>query len=121
MFENGHVPGSERRFSWRRSRPNGEDLAAYRRIALQLHHDLPRPHASRSVLVVSPAEPDAAAQCSIKLASCLAEELGGSVLLIDASVTHAETAKLLGCTNGAGVSEMLRDPEASLAEMVHPT
>ncbi len=98
-----------------------DDRAAYRRLALQLHYDLPRPDNSRSVLLVTPAPSSLCAYGSAVLASCLAEELGGPILLIDVSPNDPEVSRLLECMPGRGFVDFLSNPKLPLDDLVLPT
>lgn len=98
-----------------------QDLAAYRRLALQLHYDLPRPDNPRSVLIVTPATSTLGARGSLILASCVAEELRRPILLIDACLRGPEVSRILNCTAVAGFSDFLSDPTQPLDNVVLPT
>ena len=106
---------------WRRSRPSDQDLAPYRRLAVQLHYELPRPESQRSVLLATPAETLLCANGSIALAGCLAEELCRPVLLVDASPRESEVSHLLDCAARRGFSDFWADPKLPLEELVLPT
>lgn len=106
---------------WGRWRRPEQDLAPYRRLALQLHYDLPRPDSARSVLLVTPTTSTLCAYGSAALACCLAEELQRPVLLIDASPRQPEVSRILDCTANRGYADFLSDPTLSLDELVLPT
>ncbi len=106
---------------WNRSRDSDQDLAPYRRLAIQLHYDLIRPDNPRSVLLVTPTASRACGYSSADLASCLAEELRRPVLLIDLCHKDREASRILNCTDNRGLTDMLCDPALPLDEVVLPT
>ena len=106
---------------WRRSGNPEQELAPYRRLALQLHYELPRSESPRSVLVVSPSNSSFSAHGSATLASCLADEVRRPVLLIDACTTGADVSGILGCSAIRGFSDVLSDPKLPLEDLVLPT
>ena len=103
-----------------RPRAPQEDLAPYRRIALQLHHDL-RERESRSVLLASPTASPLDARNASTLSFCLAEELGQRILLVDASARTRALSHLLGCAESPGVSDLLVNAESRLDSLALPT
>jgi len=121
MYENGN--GSKRRWwtmPWARPRKTEEDLAAYRRLALQLHYDLPQGQASRSVLVVTPDVSPLSARSSLNLALCLTELLGRRVLLVDACPTTPELSRHLGGDPAVGFAEYITNADRPLEPLVLP-
>ena len=88
--------------------------AAYGRMALQLHHDLPAVAGKRTVMLTCANNAPLAAYASICLAHSLAEELQRSVVLVDAHARAGDVSRLLGCSAALGFSDMLLDP------MLHP-
>lgn len=89
--------------------PSVDDLATYRRMAVQLNHqlqDLPPP---RTVVVAAPTDGSASAHASVALARCMGEELRQRILLVDAS-PRGEVSRMMGCADDPGFSEMLDDP-----------
>jgi Mrp family chromosome partitioning ATPase len=93
--------------------PSGDDLATYRRMAVQLNHQLQEVPAPRSVLVTAPTDASAPAHAAVALARCMGEELRLRVLLVDAS-PRAEVSRMMGCADDAGFAEMLDDPSRDL-------
>ena len=81
------------------------DLAAYQRLALQLHHDL-ADQDRQSVLVLSPTDPHVSARSAALLAISAADQLGEDVLLVDACPEHPELSALLGETASDGFSDL---------------
>jgi len=106
---------------WRRSRGSEQDLAAYRRLALQLHYDLPRPQSDRSVLLVTPTASALCAHGAATLACCLAEEVSRPVLLMDASPGRPDVTRMLDCAARPGFVDFLADPELKLDDLIVPT
>jgi len=102
-----------------RARRAEDDLAAYRRLAIQLHTDLAGGH--NSVLVVSPDLPDVPARSSLVLACCVADELPGRVLLIDACKRDPVATRLLGASGLPGLANLMADGGAAWAPMILPT
>jgi tyrosine-protein kinase Etk/Wzc len=104
-----------------RSRDAGSELAAYRRIAMQLHYDLPRGEATRAVVLAPPVPSVSGAQASSALAACLAEDLRKPVLLVDASPDRAEVSAALGAEDQRGLLDLLADPTMPLRDLTTPT
>ena len=96
-----------------RASPSAPDLAIYRRLAIQLNHDMDGTSPPRSVIVAGPTDALASSHASIALAGCMGEELRQRILLVDAS-PEAEITRMMGCSNEAGFSEMLHDPELAV-------
>ncbi len=126
MFNNGNGfnrPKSRSGWwqAWRN--PGGEregDLSSYRRLAVQLHHTLPREaDVSRSVLIVTPNEPRFWASSCVTLASCIAEELSRPVLL--AALYDSGGSSVLDGSPEAGLAEVLHDPHQSIEELAMQT
>jgi MinD-like ATPase involved in chromosome partitioning or flagellar assembly len=105
----------------RRQRPLESALAPYRRLAMQLHYDLPRPDSVRSTLVVTPATSILNAYGSLDLARCLADALQRPVLLVDACPRAPELTKILNCTHHSGLADLMSDTSLSVDELVLPT
>lgn len=119
---NGNGDGSRRRWlPGSRPQPPEDDLASYRRLALQLHYDLLRPESPRSVLVVSPSASELSAHSSTALARCLGEELEQSVLLVDACPQLPYTSRMMDCQDQPGFFEVASDPSLSVNDFVLPT
>jgi len=122
MQDNGRHPLSRLWFAakerWLASEP---DLAAYRRLVLQIDLRLPRPDSPRSVLLVTPNASSLCARGSALLARCAADEIRRPILLIDASPNDPEATRILGSDGRPGLSEFLADPGRSLESLVVPT
>lgn len=97
------------------------DPAPYRRLALQLHHGLPRAEAPRSVLLVTPSRSGLTSHGAALLATSAAEELGGPVLLVDASPSEAALTRLLGTEGAPGLTDLLADSAPPVDELLLPT
>ena len=97
------------------------DLSSYRRIALQLHYDLPRPDSARSVLVATPTHSSFSGYGSAALATCLAEELCRPVLMVDACPGDPQIGPLLDYQPTPGLGDMIFDSALSLNELTLPT
>lgn len=108
---------------WRRlaGRRNGDELDAYRRLAVQLHYDLSAAGASQSVLLVSPGTSQLCACSSALLACCAADELGRSVLLVDICPRDPAASRLLGCSQRPGFAELLSEPQEMIENLVLST
>lgn len=96
-------------------------MAAYRRVALQLHYDLPRDNNCRSVLLLAPTACKMSVNGSFILSACLAQELGRPVLMIDASAKRAAASQLVQCASMKGFTDLLRDPQLSWSDLVMRT
>lgn len=126
---NGHSNGNGHGSSWWSSMFGGGGsraasdayLEPYRRIALQLHYNLPRPDNSRSALLVTPKASTLGAHGSTALACCFAEELRRPVLLIDACPRDPAVSRMLNCVENPGFADILADPKLSLDDLVLPT
>jgi MinD-like ATPase involved in chromosome partitioning or flagellar assembly len=103
---------------WKRSKE--PDVSDYRRLAIQLHHSLPRTENSRSILVVTPKESGGYAQGALTLASCMAEALRRPVLLIDAS-RDGELSRLMDSSQAKGLADFLADTMQPLRELALQT
>lgn len=106
---------------WRRSRDGRSELASYRRIAMQLHYDLPRQEATRAVVVAPPVPAPSSAHAAAVLACCLAEELQKPVLLVDACPGAPEVSAAFGAEDQRGLLDLLGDPAPPLRDVVTPT
>lgn len=122
---NGHGSGSRWWSSLWSSRNRAaevqQDFGPYRRLALQLHYELPRGSSSRSVLLVTPTASELCAHGSALLATCMGEELGKPVLFVDACVRRAEASHLVECSASRGLVDALADPQAPISDFVLPT
>jgi hypothetical protein len=122
---NGNGNGHRARWwspkTWGRMREIDDGLGAYRRLAMQLHYDLPRGKEPRSVLLATPRNSPLCAHGSTALACCLAEELGRPVLLIDVSSRKPEITRMLGCAQQQGFTDLIADPSLKLEELAVET
>jgi hypothetical protein len=96
-------------------------METYRRLALELHYDLPRPDAHRSVLLVTPTAGTVSAHGGTMLAFSMAEELRRPVLLADASPRRPEASRVLECAGARGFADFLAPSNPSLEELLLPT
>lgn len=94
---------------------------AYHRLALQLHHDLPRGQEPRTVLLASANRAPETAGLAMLLAHSLAEQLQAPVLLVDAHPAGADISRLLGCTAAPGFSDLLADASLRPADLAQAT
>lgn len=99
-------------------RPSKLNIGPYRRLALQLHRDLPRTEASRSVLLVTPTPTPVGARGSAQLARCMADQLGRPVLLGDVGPAEDGVSRFLGCRTRRGLSNALSTPDPQLKDLV---
>jgi hypothetical protein len=122
MFNNGNgLNGTNGNHRWWRKQERDLDLAAYRRLAMQLHQGLPRVDTvSRSVLVVTPNETRHWAKGCVTLAACMAEELCRPVLLVDAEA-KSQICGMLGSPETSGLKQFLATASPLLSELVLPT
>ena len=102
------------------NRLQDQSLIPYRRLALQLHHDLRRGFASRSVMLVSPDDARICAVAAANLACCMAEELGRALLLADATREGLLSSEM---TNAApkGLNNFLSNSDLPLDGLILPT
>jgi Mrp family chromosome partitioning ATPase len=127
MNTNGNGNGHGARSRWwslKGRRHPEEEMVPYRRLALQLHHDLSEPGEVRAALVVTATTPSTAsigAHGSVALALCLADELRRPVLLVDACPRRPEASRILDCSAARGFADFLSEPETSLDQLVLPT
>lgn len=106
----------------RASAPLAADTAAYQRLALQLHRDLPRDQAPpRMVLLTTANLAPQVAVCGLALAQCLAQELQQPVLCVDADGRAGEASQALGCLAGQGLSDMMLDEGLQASDLALPT
>jgi MinD-like ATPase involved in chromosome partitioning or flagellar assembly len=96
-------------------------MAPYRRLAWQLHYDLPRGEDVRSALLVTPSSSTLCARGGVLLSTCLAEQLRRPILLIDVCPGNPETTRIMGCTERHGFTDFLANPSLLLDELVLPT
>ncbi len=100
---------------------NDVDAAAYQRLALQLHHDMPRGEGRRMVLVTTANASPQAALAGIALAHSLAEELQRTVLCADAHAKVGDVSRALGCIGAPGFTDMMLDPALQVRDLALPT
>lgn len=117
----GWIPAHQQALPWERSQRADKYLAPYRRLALQLHHSLPRPHSPRSVLLVTPTASTLSAYGSATLACCLGQELRRPVLFVDACINKPDVSQLLNCTAERGFAELISNPTLRLEDLVLPS
>lgn len=118
---NGRVTPPAPALPWERSQRADQYLAPYRRLALQLHHSLPRPHSPRSVLLLTPTASTLSAYGSATLACCLGQELRRPILFVDACINKPDVSQLLNCTAERGFSELISNPTLPLEDLVLPS
>ena len=115
----------ERLAQWWQPGPNVTAIettaAPYRRMALQMQHELSADGEGRCLLLATPNRSVLAAHASPCLAYSLAEELGQRVLLIDASGADGELSRALGCAFQPGWTDLLADPARALEALVLAT
>jgi hypothetical protein len=117
---NGHGAGGGWWLSlWHGRRRKIDQMASYRRVALQLHYDLQDAGSPRSVLVVLPADVKPDAEAATALACCLADELRKPTLLIDACPRVPAATRKLGCAGAfRGFSELLNPNPPALTDLI---
>ncbi len=87
--------------------------APYRRLALQLRHELAAAQQPHSILLAHPSRSTLPPRAAVLLAYCVAEELGQTVLLVDACGSSSELSRLLGCEHVSGYSNALSNPDTA--------
>lgn len=106
----------------KRSAKEQAELAAYHRLALQLHYDLPRGQTHRSALIVTPAaDIEVAGPGSSGLGTSLADELQKSVLMVDTGGQHNELTDMLGAKGDPGMAELLAEDDLDPTQYVVET
>ncbi len=95
--------------------------AAYQRIALQLHHDLPRDGRRRLALLTTANAAPSVARCGLALALGLAQELQQPVLCVDAHLRGGDASRALGCDGAQGWSDLMHDSALNPADLALPT
>lgn len=95
--------------------------APYRRLALQLRHELFDAGLPRSILLTQPSRSTLPARAALLLAYSLAEELGQSVLLVDACGTQPDLSRLLGCEHLPGYAQQLASADPSQLQHLQRT
>ena len=97
---------------------NDRNREDFRRLAMQLHYDLPRDDSPRSALLVTPGSSELTAAAGASLAQCLAEELRQPILLVDACRKASDLTQLAGATGMPGLSDYLADPHLAIDRLV---
>jgi hypothetical protein len=97
------------------------DEAAYQRLALQLHNDLPRGEKRRMVLVTTANSAQQLAAAGLALAYSLAEELQRPVLCVDVHLKAGDASRMLGCTAAPGFTDLILDPDLRVSDLALPT
>jgi hypothetical protein len=128
IIGNGHSNGNGNGNSsswwhsfWGRGQREAQDLAAYQRLALQLHYDLPRENGTRSALLVTPSSCQPCATAGFGLALSLGQDLQRPVLLIDAASKKSNVTQMLTREDVPGWSDLLHDMSQPLKSLVIPT
>jgi receptor protein-tyrosine kinase len=80
-----------------------------------------RPGSGAVVVVTSAVDGEGRTTCAINLALSMAMEVDTSVVLVEADVRRPQVLARLGLPAGAGLSELLADPQMPLARAVVPT
>ena len=96
----------------------------YGLLALRLERDLARQGKGRSILVTAAKDDSVAVEATVELAWCLAEELGHTVLMVDAGFDSQALSSALGVGDKVGLSELLDGPahgHAALQLRLQPT
>ncbi len=97
------------------------DAAAYQRLALQLHHDMPRGEGRRTVLLTTANAAREAAFAGIALAHSLAEQLQQPILCVDAHAKGGDASRALGCLAAPGFTDLTLDPELRVSDLALAT
>lgn len=122
MFSRGFLSTSSNwMFGAARTGPKAPDTGDFRRLAMQLHYDLPREEGGRSVLLVTPDISSLPAYSGALLAQCLAEELRSHVLLVDACRKASDLTRLAEAQGAPGLANYLGDPRITLDAVTVPT
>ena len=80
-----------------------------------------RPGSGAVVVVTSAVDGEGRTTCAINLALSMAMEVDTSVVLVEADVRRPQVLARLGLPAGAGLSELLADPQMPLARAIVPT
>jgi protein-tyrosine kinase len=80
-----------------------------------------RPGSGAVVVVTSAVDGEGRTTCAINLALSMAMEVDTSVVLVEADVRRPQVLARLGLPAGAGLSELLADPQLPLARAIVPT
>ena len=94
-----------------------QSAGSYSLLALRLERDLARQAKGRSILVTSARDDSAALEATVELAWCLAEDLGHTVLMIDAAFDSQALSTELGMGDKVGLSELLDGPAQTYAAL----
>jgi Mrp family chromosome partitioning ATPase len=97
---------------------------SYSLLALRLERDLARQGRGRSILITAAADDAVGVETTLELAWSLAEELGHSVLVIDAAFEVRTLSISLGLGDKPGLAELLVSPsqgQASLLQRLQAT
>jgi hypothetical protein len=97
------------------------DEAAYQRLVLQLHHDLPRGEKRRMVLVTTANAAPQLAAAGLAVAYSLAEELQQPVLCVDVHLKGGDASRMMGCLAAPGFTDLLLDPNLRVSDLALPT
>jgi Mrp family chromosome partitioning ATPase len=92
---------------WQGEDAGGFSAAPYRRLALQLMHELASPGEPHSLLLAAPDRSALPAHAAVSLAFCIAEETGQRVALVDLCPAAPALSRALGCDDAPGVAELL--------------
>ena len=101
-----------------------QSAGSYSLLALRLERDLARHSKGRSILVTAARDDAVAVEATVELAWCLAEELGHTVLMVDAGFDSQALSSALGHGDKVGLSELLDGPaqgSAALQLRLQPT
>lgn len=95
----------------------------FRRLAVQLHHDLGLETNSRSVLLVTPSarNEESCSNGGLALAKCLGDDLGRPVLLVDLSSANTVLSRRLDCEQRPGFIDGLLQEPLKLDDLVLAT
>jgi hypothetical protein len=99
-----------------------DNLVAYRRLAIQLHYELPRDTHARCAVVASPTDQERDASPAVALAICLADELQTNVLLLDACPRYPVLTQKVGAPPlRLGFSNLLEADDLALNDLILPS
>lgn len=91
--------------------------SSYSLLALRLERDLARQAKGRSILVAAVDDDTVALETTVELAWSLAEELGHTVLLVDAVLSGGTLSSSMGLADKPGLAELLEQPAISPAAL----
>ena len=101
-----------------------QSAGSYGLLALRLERDLTRQGRGRSVLITAADDDSVGVEATVELAWSLAEELGHSVLMVDAAFQVRALSVSLGLGDKVGLTELLDAPAQNLSALqlrVQPT